>query len=345
MGQFLAQVVEQTRAEGTLARYYAAAVKPGDPVGQVVLVRATKWIYAYTPVRFSPGWKNYLGGELFDREAAAKIEAAEIISAYNGQALHIFRRARRLGYKGLILESATAHVNHVMRQQEKAVRAYGIEAGWLNEAQRRKTLREYEVADIIYAASQHARDTFLAEGIPAHKLQLRHFQADARFTPPTRRPDDGVFRIVYVGALSVMKGAPALLDAFARFAHPHAELTIVGGWGTRGMRHYMEERLRSDPRIRVAPGDPLPYLQRADVFVHPSFTDSLGLAPLEALACGVPVIVTEDTGMKEHIRDGVNGYVVPTGSAKAILAHLEALIRLEPLHNASDKSRSLRAPI
>ena len=61
------------------------------------------------------------------------------------------------------------------------------------------------------------------------------------------------------------------------------------------------------------------------VCVHPSFTDGFGLAPAEALACGVPVIVTEDTGMKELVEEGVNGYIVPTGSWEAILERLKHL--------------------
>jgi len=67
--------------------------------------------------------------------------------------------------------------------------------------------------------------------------------------------------------------------------------------------------------------------------VHPSFEDGLGLAPLEALACGVPVIVTEDTGMKEYVADGVNGYVLPTGNVEALVDQLRA-IRLRPLNGA-----------
>ena len=120
-----------------------------------------------------------------------------------------------------------------------------------------------------------------------------------------------------------MKGVHVLLDAFSRFDEPLAELTLVGGWATRGMRHFIEKRLAADPRIRTRVGDPLPYLQEADVCVHPSFHDGLGLAPMEALACGTPVIVTEDTGMREHVRQGFNGFVIPTGDAVALFEHLE----------------------
>jgi glycosyltransferase involved in cell wall biosynthesis len=91
------------------------------------------------------------------------------------------------------------------------------------------------------------------------------------------------------------------------------------------MRRYLDEWLLRDPRIRIAPGDPLPSLELADVCVHPSYTDGCGYAPLEAMACGVPVIVTEDTGMKEHVCEGVNGFVIPTGDWRSLLDRLEYL--------------------
>jgi glycosyltransferase involved in cell wall biosynthesis len=68
-------------------------------------------------------------------------------------------------------------------------------------------------------------------------------------------------------------------------------------------------------------------LQQADVYVHPSFEDGFAYAPMEALACKVPVIVTPDTGMKEYVQEGINGYVVPTGDWEAILERLEQLRR------------------
>ena len=101
------------------------------------------------------------------------------------------------------------------------------------------------------------------------------------------------------------KGIALLLEAFDRLSISNAELRIMGGWSTRSVRRRIQNRIAQDPRITVQPGDPLPVLQKADVFVHPSYEDGFGYAPMEALACGVPVVVTEDTGMKEYVRDGV----------------------------------------
>jgi glycosyltransferase involved in cell wall biosynthesis len=59
-------------------------------------------------------------------------------------------------------------------------------------------------------------------------------------------------------------------------------------------------------------------LQGHDVLILPSFFDSFGMVVAEAMACGLPAIVTENVGAKEMISPGVNGLVVPTGDAGAL---------------------------
>jgi glycosyltransferase involved in cell wall biosynthesis len=93
------------------------------------------------------------------------------------------------------------------------------------------------------------------------------------------------------------------------------------------MRRYVAEWTVADPRVTLSPGDPLPHLYRADACVHASFEDGFGYAPMEALACGVKVIVSEDTGMKEYVEGGLNGYVVPTGDSDAIVERLREIAR------------------
>jgi glycosyltransferase involved in cell wall biosynthesis len=104
------------------------------------------------------------------------------------------------------------------------------------------------------------------------------------------------------------------------------------------MERYLRRQAALDPRIKLRSGDPLPDFHWADVVVCPSFEEGLGLVPLEALACGVPVIVTEDTGMKEFVVSGTNGYVLPTGDVDALTDQLE-YIRCQPLKGKFEPMR------
>jgi glycosyltransferase involved in cell wall biosynthesis len=246
---------------------------------------------------------------------------------FAGKSLRTFRTAARLGADRLELVAPNSHVQNVSRLHARAAADSGLSDSWLNQAQIRKTLREYALADRIYVHSEYVRQSFLDAGIRAAKLVRTVLHPDPRFVPPQRRPEDNTLRIVYVGRVEMTKGIALLLEAFDRLSVSNVELRIVGGWSTRSVRRRLQTRMREDSRITVQPGDPLPVLQKADVFVHPSYEDGFGYAPMEALACGVPAIVTEDTGMKEYVRDGVNGFVVPTGSVDAIVAALERLAR------------------
>lgn len=325
LGQILSQLVEDARLRGDIHKYYTTQPKSGDTTGELININSLKWLNCCTPFRFSLGWMSYFNGEMFDRAVARRLIPMEVFVGFNGQAMQSFKKARRLGYSKLELLSATAHINHVKHQQNKSFNDTNIEYGWLNEAQYRKTLYEYSMADLIYVISSYARNTFIAEGFSPDRLRLFNLVTESRFKPTQNRGRDGIFRIIYTGAVSSMKGVPILIEAFYRFRSIPAELILVGSTSTRTMKRYIKDWIQKDPRIRMMPGDPLPHLLKADVYVHPSYTDGFGFAPMEAVACGVPVIVTEDTGMKEHVKEGVNGYIVPTGSYKAIMECLEYL--------------------
>jgi glycosyltransferase involved in cell wall biosynthesis len=329
IGRHFAQIVEEAREKGHLQHYYTPIIKPDDgQYGTRIPLREFDWIRHYTPVRFSQSWLSVAKGEIFDRKVASKLnEPAGVLVGFVGKTLHSFEKAKRLGFGKLELIATNSHVNNLMRLHKRAGRETGIHDSWLNEVQRRKTIKEYELADVIRVHSEYVRQTFIEEGVPEQKLERMYLTVHPRFKPPDGRPDDGVFRVVYVGRVEATKGIPLLIEAFSRLSVSPAELILVGGWSTRAMRRYMEERMSRDPRIRLAPGDPLPILHQADVFVHPSYEDGFAYAPFEALACGVPVIVTEDTGMKEYVEEGVNGFIVPTGNWKAIHERLEYVAR------------------
>jgi glycosyltransferase involved in cell wall biosynthesis len=329
LGRHFAEIVEEVRGQGRLVRYYSRYRNGDDPASVALPQGLTPWL-VYTPVRYSPSWLNHLENELFDQAVAHALEPADEFEGFGGQTLHSFRRAQQLGYQHLAMQAANSHVNNVRAQHQKALNRWPFESSWLNEAQRRKTLKEYDLADTIYVASEYTRQSFLAQGVPAAKLKKRIFQVNPRFVPPAQRPTDGELRVVYCGSLTVAKGIPVLVEAFAQIPDPGAELILVGGWATRGMKRYLQGWMGRDRRIRLAPGDPLPHLHRATVCVHPSYEDGLAYAPMEALACGVPAIVSADTGMKDYIREGVNGYVVPTGDIDALVDRLQ-ICRDRPL--------------
>lgn len=324
LGQHLAQIVKSTIDEGYQCQYFCS--QPTNTLHKGYRVDLVlPQLLRYTPLRYSPGWINFSSVNSFDRAVARKLPAADIFEGFVGQSLSTFKRARQLGYGNLHLQAANSHVDNVTFQHQKALQRFGLEESWLNDAQRRKTLEEYTMADVIFIASEYSRQTMVAAGIPEQKLRRIELKVNPRYQPAVTPKKDDKFRIVYVGSLTVMKGIPVLLEAFSRLPDKNLELTLVGGYATRGMRRYLQHWLAKDLRITLAPGDPLPHLQHANLYVHPTYEDGFAYAPMEALACGLPVVVTEDTGMKEYIQEGVNGYIIPTGSVEALVERIKSL--------------------
>lgn len=339
LGQHFAQLVEESRSKNELTGYLAHTVKPGDEdIARRIDYIKLRRLKRFTPLRYSPSWISYIGENIFDRKVANVLtQPAEAFMGFVGKSLHSFHRASYLGFKQLELIAANSHVRNVQRMHKVAASKHGIKDTWLNEALIRKVEKEYARADYIYVHSDYTRQSLINEGINPHKLVTTHLKVLPKYKPPVQRPDDGVFRVVYVGRLDVTKGIPLLLEAFSRLSRQNAELTLVGGWSTGVVKKIIKSWMARDARIKMAPGDPLPALQRADVYVHPTYEDGFAYSPMEALACGVPVIVTEDTGMKEHVIEGENGFVVPTGSWEALLERMEHVLN-HPLATTAERS-------
>jgi glycosyltransferase involved in cell wall biosynthesis len=324
LGRHLAERIEAERSRGMLAGYYAGTVKPGDEgIARAVRPRVVTLLRVATPVRFSRGWSNFLAGDIFDRAVAAQLDTpCESFLGFAGKSLRSFERARELGAERLILAAPNSHVRRVESRHAAAYAQHGVESSWMNAAQIAKTLREYEKADVIEVNSEYTRNSFLEQGVAEAKLERTYLTPHPRFQPSATRPEDGRFRVVYIGPMTTLKGVPELLDAFARLSDPDAELVLMGGPASRPGRKHFEPLVKADPRIVVAPGDPLPRLQAADVCAHPSWEDGFGYAVAEAMACRVPVIVTENTGAMEYVREGINGYVIETGDADQLYERL-----------------------
>jgi glycosyltransferase involved in cell wall biosynthesis len=145
--------------------------------------------------------------------------------------------------------------------------------------------------------------------------------------------DADVFLVGAVGRLHVSKGMDLLITAFRAAAPAHAALVILG----EGPQRAQLERLRAgDPRIHILGYRPVVYscLRDLDLFISPSREESFGLAILEAMSTGVPIIATAAEGPAEFLRDQP-AVLVPLDSVDAMTAAIGA---------AQEKFRNGRLP-
>lgn len=137
----------------------------------------------------------------------------------------------------------------------------------------------------------------------------------------------------FVGRLTVDKGIPELIEAFATIlkSDPWSYLLLVGWFDASedALDSGVRTRIESHPRI-ICTGfvsDTAPYYRAMDVFVLPSWREGFPNVALEAAASGIPVITTHCTGAMDAVVSEVTGFVVPPGHPEALSETVLTLFR------------------
>lgn len=123
--------------------------------------------------------------------------------------------------------------------------------------------------------------------------------------------EEGQFRLISVGELNKNKNHEIVIEALSRLQDPNIRYDIFGK-GT--CRQNLEElikkyKLQDQVFLRGFDSHIEERLKEADCFVFPSIREGLGMAALEAMACGVPVIASDNRGTREYMESGKNGIV------------------------------------
>ena len=164
-------------------------------------------------------------------------------------------------------------------------------------------------------------------------------------TPATRQATPGGPSVVAMGRLTEQKRFDLLLRAFARQKDRRWTLTILGEGPLRPSLEALSRELGVSDRVAM-PGlvdNPSDYLAQASAFVLSSAYEGFPNALGEAMAAGLPVIATDCAGgVRELIRDGDNGVLVPPGDEPALAAAIERLMSDAALrHRLGDKAREV----
>jgi glycosyltransferase involved in cell wall biosynthesis len=246
----------------------------------------------------------------------------------HGTARRILRRAKSEGSL-LLGEPVNAHPRALatLLEEEEARLGLALEKETISGGQR--LLEELESVDHLLVASRWVKLSFLQNGFREEQIHLIPYGVNlARFaTEPGKRQFRKPFRVLCVAHLSPRKGHIDLLEAWRLLRFPDAELLLIGAW-SEAMKPVLRRYEGLYKHIPFVPNVELPrYYRQSSVFVLPSIEDGLAVACLEAMACGLPAIVTENNGAADLIVPGRTGFVVPIRSPERIAELLESLYR------------------
>ena len=269
-----------------------------------------KWLVRTRKMRKAKPTERYRYCEAIDRWVARNLRGdSDLVMAESQIALHTILRARKLGMP-TVLDRTNSHIAYQSKIWAEENERMGVE--WVPNSERviEKGVREYEEADYIFALSSYVKRTFVEYGVPADKVLCVPTGIDLSPFLQEEKEDD-VFRIIYCGYLQAKKGTHLLLQAFDELALPNAELLLIGT-ASDDIQPILERYQGKFKHLGfINHGDLSKHYSQGSVFVIPSLEEGLAKVIIEAMACGLPIIGTTNTGAEDVVREGIDGFVVP----------------------------------
>ncbi|MEH1922825.1 glycosyltransferase family 4 protein [Nostoc sp.] len=274
---------------------------------------------------------------LFAEAASRYLEGSTLVhgwSSFSEPAMHWAKRNNI----PFLLEGSSAHMKvqcQILREEYQQLGLCWAETHPEIVAQE---LREYELAEKVAVPSLFVKRGFLAQGFPEQHLVHNPFGTNLKSFLPGAKQDD-IFRVIYAGSLSVRKGIHYLVRAFMKADIPNSELCLVGGATAESpvLLAGADERVKligHVPQIELTD-----YYHNSSIFVMASIAEGMAMVQLQALACGLPLICTTNSGGEDLLRmSGVEpmklygdieeypaGYLVPARNSQAIATCLQIL--------------------
>ncbi len=268
-----------------------------------------------------------------DRSVARLLRpGADVFVGWSGSTLASLARARELGMLACVERGST----HILHQRDLLAAEYerwGL-AGRLPDARVvERELAEYELADRIVVPTEHVASTFVRRGVPRERLLQVPYgvSLDAFRAPATPREANSPFVLMHCGNVSLRKGCHYLVDAFLRLRLPGARLVFVGPVSEE-LQAFLADRLpHAGGSIelvgRVPQAELVQHYERASAFALASLEEGLAMVLPQAMATGLPVLATRESGAAELIRPGEEGLLVPARDVDALADGIERLYR------------------
>ncbi|MEY2519936.1 MAG: hypothetical protein QOF24_1695 [Verrucomicrobiota bacterium] len=248
------------------------------------------------------------------------------VYAYEDGAEHTFETARRLGLRR-IYDLPIAYwetAQRLLRNEAVRYPAWEPTLGATRDSEEKlaRKSRELELAEVVICPSAFVLDSLPETAKLSKKCVVAPFGSPAVVENTSYATHVHPLRFLFAGALTQRKGLADLFAAMKLVGSRNAELVVMGSL-VLPMSFYRNEFanfIYEPPRAHAAV---LQLMHSCDVLVLPSIVEGRALVQQEALACGLPLIVTQNAGGEDLIVEGKTGFLVPTGAPAAIAEKIE----------------------
>jgi glycosyltransferase involved in cell wall biosynthesis len=319
-----------------------SARKTNLPPDKVTAFQAFGIQYIYRLIRSrnaTDTWRiNLWAGKKFNELIIKRgIGQCNCIYGFKGASLNLFEPAAKLGIKRVLEQCASPKlVEHdIVREEyyrwlgwEEPTSPEGIKAFAEIEAM------EWELADLIICPSSFVNNGLERLGVPNHKRRVVPYGVDLERRILPRQKKSKPLRVLFVGQVRLLKGIPYLIDAMRQFTSREAICRVVGPImvSAQKLAAYTPDNVSLVGS--VARKDIGAQYGWADVFCLPTLCEGSATVIYEALACGLPVITTPNSG--SIIPEGTEHFLVPIRSPDAIADALRRIAKRKyPLTGAA----------
>jgi len=253
--------------------------------------------------------------KLFGDLVSKNLPKCKIYHTWMGLAPEAVLKAKRQGAI-LVLEGANSHPLKSLEICNKEYSKFNKKEFMTEPIKLRKEIELIQKFDYVMCPSDFVYDSFLKNGFSKKQLIKMPYGVDIERFKPNKKEKDKKFKAIFIGSLQLRKGLQYLLKAWNELKLENAELIIVGRvWPDA---HEVINKYRKDSTIKFIGFDsnPSKYLRSSDVFISPSLEEGSALTCYEALASGVPLIATHNTG--SVISDGKEGFIIPIRDVTAL---------------------------
>lgn len=255
--------------------------------------------------------------------------SANIHISWSSSSLYLFKFLKRNKNQILILERGSSHYSFqseiLQEEYHKNNLTFNVDKIALSNE-----LREYAICDYITVPSNFVKNTFIEKGVKSEKIFVNPYGVDLSSFNKTNHANNK-FRIIFVGKACVRKGFQYLIETMKILKEYDIELWHLGNIHPEIKKFdYQQENIvykGSKPQKEL-----YRYYNQCDVFVLPSLEEGLAMVTLQAMACGLPVICTPNTGIENVITsDGEEGFLIPIRDPIAIKEKVLQLYNNQPL--------------
>lgn len=261
-------------------------------------------------------WLNWRTIDSFDRWVESRLQPCDVYHCMSACGLGTHRVARQRYGALTVCDRGSSHIVYQDRILQEEHERWALPYKHIDERVIVREQQEYAECDIITVPSTFVYKSFLSEGISEKKLRKISYGVDLELFRRVKKKDE-VFRVIYVGAVSLRKGLLYMLQALEPLLR-EIEVWIIGNVTTamKPLLSGYEDRVRFFGPVPRS--DLYQHYSQGSVFVLPSLEEGLALVQAQAMACGLPVIATTNTGAEDLFTDGIEGFIVPIRAPEAI---------------------------